>query len=225
MGTAGEGLSALGLVGSFLFLLVALRQHSRSGGSGLRYGLVVGVVAAALLGQLTNRLEWGMFLPLLLLLGVATFVDMITQQHLFLPDSDRYLVLLLITLVVGPPLIKASLTQTSAYPPVHPGLQAYEAAVVKGDGLLLTDIPEAMAWYGERAAMALPAGYTNFVEATSNLVVDGILITAQPETIAGRRTVWGRLWDGEVPAGCTFTNAYWLPAGTRHQLLLVENSK
>jgi hypothetical protein len=32
--------------------------------------------------------------------------------------------------------------------------------------------------------------------------------------------LWQQLWHGEVSAG-GMTNAYWLPAGTHHQLLLI----
>ena len=215
------GLPLLGSLGGFLLFLSVFRRYELPGGSGLRYGLLLGVGVAWAMGMLTGRTEWVVFLPLLLLLGVSAFADAMRSQEFFTPDTDRVLVLVLVLVTVGPTLLKASASRASAYPPVHPRLQAWVCEAAGTNGVLITDIPAATAWYGDRPSLGLPRGYAEWSGATSNLVVDGLLLTGMgADDASGRDMLWQQLWHGEVSAG-GMTNAYWLPAGTHHQLLLI----
>ncbi len=220
----GEGameMSLAGGLGGFLLWLTVFRRYDKYGGSGLRYALLFGVALACGIGMLSDRSVWVLFLPLLLMLGIQAFRAHLLQQQFFTADVERYLLLLLVVMLIAPTFLRATLGGSTSYPPVHPGLQGFVGDVVEDEGVLLTDIPAAMAWYGNQPSLALPRAYTDYSEVSRNLTVSAVLLTAAPEATQGRYTVWQRLWAGEVPDGCTLTNAYWLPAQSRDQLLLL----
>jgi hypothetical protein len=102
------------------------------------------------------------FAPLVFMFGVSLFFILLDQLVALRPV--RYTVIgffcvmgcasLIFTLLPPP-------TSTLAYPPYHPPWIQDKAQWLDEDELMMTDIPWAAAWYGQRQSVWLPLKYQN----------------------------------------------------------------
>ncbi len=96
-------------------------------------------------------------MPLVMIYGVALFFLLLDQ--IVLPALElRYAVIALFGAVVCLPMIFVFLpprTRPLAYPPYYPPYIQYLANLMKPQELTMSDIPWAMAWYGDRPCLWL----------------------------------------------------------------------
>ncbi len=95
--------------------------------------------------------------PIVFVFGVGLFYLLLQQINFPVPEL-RYLVILLFSLVASLPMILVFLppkTNPIAYPPYSPPLIQLVADWMKPSELTMSDVPWAMAWYGERQAVWL----------------------------------------------------------------------
>jgi len=95
--------------------------------------------------------------PLVLVYGIGLFYLLLEQINFPMPEL-RYLVILLFGVIASLPMILVFLppkTNPVAYPPYSPPLIQLVANWMKPSELTMSDVPWAMAWYGERQAVWL----------------------------------------------------------------------
>ena len=95
--------------------------------------------------------------PLVLVYGVGLFYLLLEQINFPMPEL-RYLMTLLFGVIASLPMILVFLppkTNPVAYPPYSPPLIQLVANWMKPSELTMSDVPWAMAWYGERQAVWL----------------------------------------------------------------------
>ena len=95
--------------------------------------------------------------PLVLVYGVSLFYVLLEQMPLPFPEL-RFVVIGAFSLVACLPMIFVFLpprTNPLSYPPYHPQAIQMVANWLKADELVMTDIPWAVAWYGQRQAVWL----------------------------------------------------------------------
>ena len=95
--------------------------------------------------------------PLVLVYGVSLFYLLLEQMRLPFPQL-RYLVIGIFSLVACLPMVFVFLPPRStpvAYPPYHPQLIQMAARWLKEKELAMSDIPWAVAWYGQRQCVWL----------------------------------------------------------------------
>lgn len=89
--------------------------------------------------------------PLVIIFGVAFFLTLLKQMNV--PSTQaRYGVLLLLILIVWQPLVFTVIGKvpTRAYPPYYPPDIQKIAGWMEPDELIMSDVPWAVAWYGDR---------------------------------------------------------------------------
>jgi len=103
-----------------------------------------------------------LLLPLVVIYGVGLFFQLLDQIN-FPSGTLRYPVIGLFGALAWAPLILALLapkTSPIAYPPYHPLIIQQTAAWMKENELLMSDIPWAVAWYGNRQCVWLTLNAT-----------------------------------------------------------------
>jgi hypothetical protein len=95
-------------------------------------------------------------LPLVVIYGVSLFFTLLDQVQ-FPTPTLRPAVISLFGILSCLPMIFALFSRTSpvAYPPYHPLLIQQSAAWMKPDELMMSDVPWAVAWYGNRQCVWL----------------------------------------------------------------------
>lgn len=118
----------------------------------------------ALFGDATAKLLH-LFLPLVMVYGVAFFFILLDRLQLRLPIMRMGVVGAMI-LLSSLPLILTLLPPraTPPYPPYYPPYIAHVCNMLTEDELLATDMPWATAWYGNRHSLLLPASIDDFYE-------------------------------------------------------------
>ncbi len=95
--------------------------------------------------------------PIVFVYGVGLFYLLLEQINFPMPEL-RYLVILLFSLIASLPMILVFLppkTNPVAYPPYSPPLIQLVANWMKPSELIMSDVPWAMAWYGQRQTVWL----------------------------------------------------------------------
>jgi hypothetical protein len=95
--------------------------------------------------------------PLVLVYGVSLFYLLLEQVPLPFPEM-RYLVISIFSVVACLPILFVFLppkNSSSAYPPYHPPAIQTVAGWLKEKELIMSDIPWAVAWYGQRQCVWL----------------------------------------------------------------------
>jgi hypothetical protein len=93
-----------------------------------------------------------MLAPLVFMFGASLFLTFLDQMELPLPQL-RYVIIALFVAVSCLPMISAlspPKTQPVAYPPYYPPEIQQIAGWMKEDELMMSDVPWAVAWYGQR---------------------------------------------------------------------------
>ena len=89
--------------------------------------------------------------PLVAIFGVAFFLTLLNQMNVPMPQV-RYGVIALLAVIACQPLIGALVSKASpvAYPPYYPPEIQKIAGWMRPDELTMSDVPWAVAWYGDR---------------------------------------------------------------------------
>ena len=139
--------------------------------------------------------------PLAVIFGVAFFVTLLIQMNVPTPET-RYLVVLLVVVLLRLQFLQSFLpprTNTVAWPPYFPPDVQKVAGFIQPTELMMSDIPWAVAWYGDRqcAWTTLNCRYefvalNDFVKPVSGLyltlsTLDGRLLT---ECVRGNPDNW-----------------------------------
>jgi hypothetical protein len=153
--------------------------------------------------------------PLVIIFGAAFFCILLDQMKL--PALElRYVVLGIFIAVCCLPLLFALWFKTSpvSYPPYYPPDIEKEAAWMKNDELMMSDVPWAVAWYGQRQCVWLTDDAQDEFFAINDYVkpVSGLYLTMQTmddklvsNCFRGGNASWGRfvldaLTKNQIPA-------------------------
>ncbi|MDG1889804.1 MAG: hypothetical protein P8L18_00730 [Verrucomicrobiota bacterium] len=104
---------------------------------------------------INNQNHLVMLAPLLFMFGVALFFTLLDQLPLPF-DGAKKLVILVVLLVVSSPLFFRMLpprTSPMVYPPYSPPLIQEIGSWIKPTDLMMSDMPWAIAWYGDRSCL------------------------------------------------------------------------
>jgi hypothetical protein len=98
--------------------------------------------------------------------------------------------------------------------------------MLKDDECLVTDIPWATAWYGNRTSLLLPRRVAE-VETLNRppFRVGGIYLTTETRLAPKTDVSWVALLERRVPEGFPFAAGLDLPPGTRDQLFLTDRER
>ena len=195
-------------------------------------GLVLLFLASALTGAKTNRIFFA-FLPLIALIGTATFVDYINKEEFFEAGWQTILIWALIILTALPAAFKIAGRGTSAYPPYYPPLTGFVCGLLDSNETICTDIPWATAWYGRQPSILLPQTLTDFdIINTKTNNIKGVYLTTETgnrqytsELKTGAWKSWLPFLNGEAPENFHLKHAIRLPGGTRDQLFLTDSPR
>lgn len=119
--------------------------------------------------------------PLVLIMGVAMFYVLLGQMNLFAP-ALRIAVMSGFALVMSLPMITAFLpprVQPLVFPPYKPYVIQRTAGFMKENDMLMSDMPWAMAWYGNRQCLWLTLNAEDEFFAVNDLLkpVRGLYLT------------------------------------------------
>jgi hypothetical protein len=246
-GFAGNWVSAFFLVGLLMPFQSPARGHLRL----FLMGSIVLLFIVQALGQTHVSKDFPeintenllvLLAPLIIMYGAALFYTLVDQLNLVTIDTRGAVVgvfliimsapLLLSVLVAAPPVVD------SPYSPLH--IQRVAGLMQEGE-LMMSDIPAAVAWYGDRDCSWLALDYDReFLNINELRPVQALFLTQR--TTNGRflsqmnvnAKDWGHLFFnceahleiqgyGEVPAGFPLTNA---PSGfLPDQLLLSDHAR
>jgi len=169
-----------------------------------------------------------LLVPLVLMYGVGFFHILLDQVRLPL-QGMRYLIMAVFGLVVSLPMAFTFLpprTSPLAFPPYYPpGIQMI-SSWMREDELTMSDVPWAVAWYGNRQAVLLTTDVTDQFFALNDYIKPVSALYLTPRTLdakfltqwvrGGSEFSWGALImgslaRGEVPAKFPLAKSYRLP--------------
>jgi hypothetical protein len=195
----------------------------------LALGIVLMLLLAALAGGDAGKLL-GVFLPLMILYGVAFLLVVVERAEYFEAGWDIVLAVVLVLLTALPAVFKLMGPPAARpYPPYFPPFQAYICSLIEPSETLCTDIPWATAWYGNRVSILRPRTLDAFNELGKTAKISGVYLTSEtgnkPYTdalLSGDYSSWLPLLNRTVPSDFMFTNGIALPPGSRDQLFLSD---
>lgn len=183
-GLVGGGLAAIFFVASWLHPFRQLRANL------LRFFVIIAGLTLVMSGTLvqprpealseSNTLV--LLVPVLLLFGVAFFFILLDRLELNLVWLKPCAVVLLIGLHTAPLLLTLAPPDpaTYRYPPYFPPVLRYIGNLYTPTETLVSDLPWAVAWYGDRATIWLPATVKDFFELHDYVhACSGLLLTPQ----------------------------------------------
>jgi hypothetical protein len=144
------------------------------------------------------------FLPLIIIYGTAFFYVMFERLQFrtrFLRNGMVGLFVFANSLgflfTILPPAPR------SPYPPYDSGVVAVVGSVFGEKEVLVSDIPWAVAWYGDRSAVLVPEGEKDFDAINYEIqFISGIYLTQEilmeevvPEIASGRRSFWTKMYE------------------------------
>lgn len=249
---AGDDLLRLGgsWVGAF-FLVGLLGQYGKPGLNRLRVFLFLCLPALALTQALgrthlsvmspgfTTENLLAVLTPGVCLVGVAFFFWMIERLELPFPEF-RHVLSTVLVLGTAVPLFVRMLpprTVPVVYPPYYPPYLQEAVRYLEPSELLMTDMPWATAWYGDRTSVWTPMdAQQSFYEihdqhkALSALLLTPLTTDAQfrRQILQSRNYEWSRLvlevmFRTNVPAGFPLTHVW--RRGTPDHLFLADRPR
>lgn len=152
------------------FFLVGLMIPFRNQGlRRMRYFMVAGIATLAVT-QALGRTQWSdetaeinsenllvLFAPAVLVCGVGMFYLLLDNMK-FVQSYSRYVVIALFVVVLSLPMLFAifsSKTNPVAYPPYRPAAIQNFTQLMRKDEMVMSDMPWAVAWYGDRQSVWL----------------------------------------------------------------------
>jgi hypothetical protein len=234
----GGAVGAMGGVSAALFLAALFHAFRQPGAQTLKWCTAAGIggfgAAAALVGTDAAGLHAGFsLLPLIAVFGVAGFHALLDREEVFIPQWQALAGGLLIVLAAAPLAARLAAPAPSPYPPYYPPFPHYVARLMLPGEAICSDIPEAVAWYGDRTAVLVPETLAalrtlrerhpriNAVYLTS--VTSGRAFAR--ELVDGRWADWLPILQQRCPAEFPFPHAIALPPGTHDQLFLTDRDR
>ncbi|MGB0580678.1 MAG: hypothetical protein ACPGVU_13320, partial [Limisphaerales bacterium] len=217
------------------FFLVGLLVPFRSASLTRFRWFVVGCVFLFVLVQSLVRTAWGadvrvnsddllvVILPWVCLLGAGIYSVLVSQMEGKQIFVNRVLTPLFVILLSAPLILKLinGEPRRFAYPPYYPPIIQERGNWLATDELAISDVPWAMAWYGDRKCAWIPADFgEGFIKIyrhqpvsavyLTSLSLDGRLISDQ---LKGRDPAFGRfvaeaVVNEEVPDGFPLKHAF-----------------
>jgi len=176
--------------------------------------------------------------PLVFILGTGMFVVLLEQLELP-PWGGRGIVVGLFLLLACAPLLFVlgrSPRSPMAYPPYHPQVIQERAGWLGERELMMSDIPWAVAWYGRRDCVWLPAnvaegfGAIHRVRPINALYLTSVTLDQKlvSELIEGEDRAWGEFAADavvrrEIPDGFPLKHAF--AEGFPYQLFLSDRER
>jgi len=165
-----------------------------------------------------------LFAPLIFIFGAALFFILLDHMDLPFPELRRLVIGIAMALACFP-LIFTFLPPRSyaaAWPPYYPWLNQRAARWVDKNELIMSDIPWAVAWYGQRKAVWLTQdctedffGLNDHLKSVNALYLTQVTMDQrfQSRLMTGPERPWGRfilecLSAGKVPSGFPLKRAW-----------------
>lgn len=126
--------------------------------------------------------------PLVFIYGVSLFFTLLDQMTMPIYEL-RYVVMAVFVAICCLPMVFALApirTTTLAYPPYYPPEIQQSAGWLKNDDLMMSDIPWAVAWYGDRQCVWLSLNAQNDFFAISDDIKTIHALYLTPETMDGK---------------------------------------
>ncbi|WCJ59057.1 hypothetical protein NXS98_15260 [Fontisphaera persica] len=168
-----------------------------------------------------NVLVW--LTPLVIMFGVALFFTLLDQARAAVWEARPLFVGAFILVAVAPLVVKLLPPRAPmmAYPPYAPRVIQAVSAWMKPDELMMSDIPWAVAWYGQRTCIWLPLNSEGDFQAIHRRQpIHALYLTPQTldnrfltQWVQGENQGWGMfiaqcLLRQEVPSGFPLKHAY-----------------
>lgn len=168
-----------------------------------------------------NVLVW--LTPLIIMFGVALFFTLLDQARAAVWEARPLFVGAFILLAVAPLVVRLLPPRTPmmAYPPYAPRVIQAVSVWMQPDELMMSDIPWAVAWYGQRTCIWLPLNSeADFQAIHRQHPVKALYLTPQTldnrflsQWVQGENQGWGMfiaqcLLRREVPTGFPLKHAY-----------------
>ncbi len=216
------------------FVLSFLHRFSRGELRAFRWCVAAGIAIALATGSVVEEGAGPLvrsFLPFVVLYGCAMIVLLVDRLDVIDPLLRNLAAGAVVLLGVFPTILAVSAVDpVPAYPPYYPPYITRVTGFMKPDEALCTDIPEAVAWYGQCRALQLPRSMRGLESIRdSGMKIGGLYLT----TVTGNRRYtrdlaggpersWLPLLEGRIPKGFPFTEGIRLPPGGRDQLFLTD---
>jgi hypothetical protein len=177
----------------------------------------------------TKQNQLTMFLPLIIIYGCAFFFVMFERLQFRTRLLRRGMVGLFAVLNTLPFVFTILPPAASLpYPPYDGGVVAAMASTFRDTDLLVSDIPWAVAWYGDRAAVWTPYEEKDYLAINDNVqVIAGIYLTQAtlqqiqvPEMVTGYQKFW---LDKYRPPPPGFPLQFFRPLTPDGQQVLLSN--
>jgi hypothetical protein len=126
--------------------------------------------------------------PLVFMFGASLFLTFLDQMQLPLPQL-RYAIIALFVTVSCLPMVSAlspPKTQPVAYPPYYPPEIQQTAGWMKENELMMSDVPWAVAWYGQRQCVWITLDAQDEFFAINDYLKPVQALYLTPETMDGR---------------------------------------
>jgi hypothetical protein len=126
--------------------------------------------------------------PLVFMYGISLFLTFLDQMNLPLPPLRYFVIALFVTVSCLPMISTLSppKTQPVAYPPYYPPEIQTTAGWMKGNELMMSDVPWAVAWYGKRQCVWITLDAENEFFALNDYIKPVQALYLTPETMDGR---------------------------------------
>jgi hypothetical protein len=185
---------------TLLFLTGLLMGFRNMAGQRMRYFLLMclGVlIVCQALGQTQLSVESPdinsenllvLLAPLVFIYGASLFLTFLDQMKLPLPQL-RYAIIALFVAVSCLPMISAlspPKTQPVAYPPYYPPEIQQTAGWMKENELMMSDVPWAVAWYGQRQCVWITLDAQDEFFAINDYLKPVQALYLTPESMDGR---------------------------------------
>ncbi|MCC6356132.1 MAG: hypothetical protein IT577_19765 [Verrucomicrobiae bacterium] len=186
------------LVGACFFLVALMHRFRRVRAEGLKWWGVLASAAAVMGGSLgyvagftaedpANMLV--VFAPVYALYGAAMLLVVVDRAQLEIVELRRGLLAFAVCLNAAPLVLRILPPQEPpvCWPPYLGQVIRLAGGFFEKGEVVATDMPEALAWYADRRALALPRGVKDFNE-INDFVLSGATkgLLFSPETLDGR---------------------------------------
>ena len=228
----GGGLGGLSLIAGLGLVALFVRFDER-GLNGLVAGTVCTTLFLLIVAALTTADAMVMLLPAVpcfALLGAGVLKQLLERQEFFTPGAVGFYTAGALAVGALPvlALLLTPLARVAPYPPYHPMLQSYVSQAAGRSGVICSDIPEAVAWYGDHLAMPLPLDPVQLATRADQYGISALYLTEQSRGVEGPlsrgQEEWIAVLAGNLPASLTqFEQGLFLPQGRRSQLLLLRD--
>lgn len=225
----GDGM----MVGIFFttFFYSFARENVRRFRWCLAAGILILLPVAALYGQPAYRLLH-LFLPFVILYGVAFFYILLDRMQLRIPLLRMGVTGAFIALGAIPLALRMLPPRTGVpYPPYYPPYIVHVSRMLNPEELMCTDMPWATAWYGSRTSLLLPTTIDEYYEINDYMRrISGLYFTTLTRDreyvrtlLTGPYRTWFPLLEGRIPSDFPLTQGF--PLSNLDQLFLTDRQR